>query len=70
VAVERHRHRDQALRCRLHADDDGWHAEPAKEQASHILTSMVGAGALALVPAGEGMVTAGERVDVELLPSW
>ena len=68
--VERHPHRDQALRCRLHAEDDGWHVQPTKEQGSHVLTSMVGAAALALVPAGLGELSAGDRVDVELLPSW
>lgn len=70
VAVERQPERDQALRCRLHADDEGWRVEPTKEQGSHVLSSMVGAGALALVPAGEGVAEAGDRVDVELLPSW
>lgn len=70
VAVRRHAQREQALRCRLHADDAGWRAEPTKEQGSHILTSMIGAGALALIPAGEGSVAGGEPVDVELLPSW
>jgi molybdopterin molybdotransferase len=69
-AVDRHPHRDQALRCRLHAEDDGWHVQPNKEQGSHVLTSMVGATALALVPAGLGALSAGDRVDVELLPSW
>lgn len=70
VAVERHRQRDQAIRCRLTPADDGWHLEPTGEQESHILTSMLGAGALALIPAGEGVVPAGELVDAELLPSW
>jgi molybdopterin molybdotransferase len=69
-AVERHPRRDQALRCRLHAEDDGWHVQPNREQGSHVLTSMVGAAALALVPAGLGELSAGDRVDVELLPSW
>jgi molybdopterin biosynthesis enzyme len=32
-----------------------------------VLTSMLGAGALALVPPGEGTLEPGERVDVELL---
>jgi len=32
-----------------------------------VLTSMLGAGALAMIPPGEGEVAAGERVDVELL---
>jgi molybdopterin molybdotransferase len=59
--------RDQAVRCRLEARDDGWHVEPTKEQGSHVLTSMLGARALALVPAGEGELPAGARVDAELL---
>lgn len=59
--------REQAIRCRLAAGDDGWHVRPTKEQGSHILTSMLGAGALALVPAGEGELPAGARVGIELL---
>jgi molybdopterin molybdotransferase len=47
--------------------DDGWHAEPTGPQGSHVLSSMIGAGALALVPAGQGELTAGRRVTVELL---
>jgi molybdopterin molybdotransferase len=60
--------REQALRCRLEARDDGWHVAPTKAQGSHVLTSMLGAGALALVPSGEGTLEPGERVDAELLP--
>jgi molybdopterin molybdotransferase len=70
VPVERHSGRDQAIRCRLRTDDHGWRAEPTKEQGSHVLSSMVGAAALALVPAGEGVAEAGDLVDLELLPSW
>jgi molybdopterin biosynthesis enzyme len=33
-----------------------------------VLTSMLGAGALALLPADRGDVAAGERVEIELLP--
>ena len=32
-----------------------------------MLTSMLGAGALALLPPGEGAAEAGERVTIELL---
>ena len=60
--------REQALRCRLAARDDGWHVAPTKEQGSHVLTSMLGAGALALVPPGDGTLEPGQRVDAELLP--
>jgi molybdopterin biosynthesis enzyme len=55
------------VRCRLEARDDGWHVEPTKEQGSHVLTSMLGARAYALVPAGEGELPAGSRVDIELV---
>jgi molybdopterin molybdotransferase len=65
--VARQPHRDQVLRCRLEVRPDGWHVEPTKEQGSHVLTSMLGAGAFALVPAGEGAVEPGERVEIELL---
>jgi molybdopterin molybdotransferase len=66
-AVERNPVRDQVLRCRLTAQEDGWHVQPTKAQESHVLTSMVGAGAYALVVAGEGEVPAGERVPIELV---
>lgn len=65
--VERDPRRDQALRCRLEHRTDGRHVAPATEQGSHVLTSMLGAGALALVPAGEDSIEVGERVEIELL---
>jgi molybdopterin molybdotransferase len=60
--------RDEVVRCRLRAEDDGWHVSPTKDdQSSHVLTSMLGAEAFALILAGEGTVEAGERVPIELL---
>jgi molybdopterin molybdotransferase len=59
--------RDQAVRCRLRMGDDGWHAEPTGPQGSHVMSSMLGATALAVVPAGDRDLAAGERVVVELL---
>ncbi len=56
------------VRVRLEARDDGWHAQPTKEQASHVLTSMLGADAFAVIPADREDVEAGERVEIELLP--
>jgi molybdopterin molybdotransferase len=53
--------------CRLELREDGWRAHATGPQSSHILTSMVGADALALIPAGAGVAPAGERVTVELL---
>ena len=65
--IPRSPQREQAVRCRLRARADGWHAAPTGPQGSHVLTSMLGAAALALVPAGEGQLGAGERVAIELL---
>jgi molybdopterin molybdotransferase len=59
--------RTRALRCRLELKEDGWHARIASNQGSHILTSMLDADALALVPAQTGALRAGERLEVELL---
>jgi molybdopterin molybdotransferase len=59
--------RDQAVRCRLRMADDGWHADPTGAQGSHVLSSMIGAGALAIVPAGERDLAPGERVLIEVL---
>ena len=67
AAVKRNPRRAQALRVALEARDDGWHATPTGPQGSHQLTSMVGADALALIEPGEGEVSAGDRVDIELL---
>ena len=60
--------RAHAVRCRLELHDDGWHATPTGEQGSHVLTSMVGADALAVIPTAAEAVGAGERVEIELLP--
>jgi molybdopterin molybdotransferase len=68
VAVPRSPSREQVVRCRLDARDDGFHVRPTKEQGSHVLTSMLGAGAYALVPAGDGELEVGSRVEIELVP--
>jgi molybdopterin molybdotransferase len=59
--------RDEVLRVKLHAARDGWHVTPTKAQGSHVLTSMLGAKAFAIVPRGEGTLAAGSTVDIELL---
>ena len=59
--------RVEAVRCRLRLRPDGWHVTPTGVQDSHILTSLLGADALALIPAGDGVLAAGERVIIELL---
>ena len=59
--------RAHAVRCRLTLGEDGWRAQPAERQESHILTSMLGADALAILPAASGSLRAGERVEIELI---
>ena len=60
--------RAHLVRCRLELRDDGWHARPTGEQGSHVLTSMLGADALAIIPTAAETVRAGERVAIEMLP--
>jgi molybdopterin molybdotransferase len=60
--------RAHAIRCRLELGPSGWLATPAPDQGSHVMTSLLGADALALIPGPTERVAAGERVTVELLP--
>jgi molybdopterin molybdotransferase len=60
--------RAHALRCHLRLAEDGWHVRPTKAQGSHVLSSMVGADCLALIPTDAGSLEAGARVEIELLP--
>ena len=66
--IKRNAKREQAVRVRLDSAADGRpRASLTGEQGSHMLTSLVGADGLVLIPAGEGAVEAGERLEVELL---
>lgn len=65
--LRRNPRRQQAVRCALSVRDDGWHAVSTGPQGSHVLTSMLGADALAFVPRGEGEIAAGQRIHIELL---
>lgn len=62
--------RAHAVRCRLELRPDGCRVHPFPRQGSHVLTSMLGADCLALLPAGAGPVRAGEPVEIELLEGW
>ena len=62
--------RAHAVRCRLRAHADGWHAEPTGPQGSHVLSSMLAADALAILPSATVAVRAGERVEIEPLGAW
>jgi molybdopterin molybdotransferase len=56
------------LRCRLRLDERGWVASPTtSRQGSHVLSSMLGASCLAVIPAERSAVDAGERVEIRLL---
>jgi molybdopterin molybdotransferase len=62
--------RAHAVRCRLSVSEDGLHAEPTGPQGSHVLTSMLGADALAIVSSESDGVRAGQRVAIEPLRGW
>ncbi len=59
--------RAHAVRCRLQPDEHGWVATPLPRQGSHVLTSMLAADCLALIPTASAGLAAGETVEVELL---
>jgi molybdopterin molybdotransferase len=61
-AVRRNPHRDQLLRARTSATDDGVALEPVTGQESHMIARAATADALVLAPQGEGELPAGETV--------
>jgi molybdenum cofactor synthesis domain-containing protein len=61
------RGRTTIVRCRSSLQDDGWHVRPTRSQDSHILTSMLGIDALALVPGDRDSIAAGEPVEIEFV---
>ena len=62
--VAQEAHREQAVRVRLERERGELRATPTGPQGSHILSSLLGAGGLALIPAGAGELAAGEEVEV------
>ncbi|MGN6868340.1 MAG: molybdopterin molybdotransferase MoeA [Solirubrobacteraceae bacterium] len=68
TAVPRNHDREQAVRVRLERRNGRLIATPNGPQGSHIVTSLLGADALALIAAGEGEVKAGATVPLEPLP--
>jgi molybdopterin molybdotransferase len=65
--VARNPRRDQLIRVRLTDEGDTVRAYPNGAQGSHILTSLLGADALALVPSGEGELPSGTAVTLHAL---
>jgi molybdopterin molybdotransferase len=62
AAVRRNAHRDEFLRARSAASEDGVLLEPVTGQESHMIARAAAADALVLAPRGEGELMAGERV--------
>jgi molybdopterin molybdotransferase len=67
VPLVRNPSRAQVVRCRLHTEADGWHATPTGPQGSHVLSSMLGVDAFALIREGHTELAAGTRIDIELV---
>lgn len=67
VAVPRNPVREQAVRVRLEHRDGQTVAVPNGPQGSHIMSSLLGADALALIPPGPGELETGSRVALEYL---
>jgi molybdopterin molybdotransferase len=65
VPVQRNPRREQAVRVTLQRRDGRTVAIPTGAQGSHILSSLLGADALAMVPAGEGELPTGSTVALE-----
>jgi molybdopterin molybdotransferase len=61
--------RTQALRVRLDERDGIVRATPTGPQGSHVTASLPGAGALAFIEAGDGVVPAGTMVAIERIAS-
>jgi molybdopterin molybdotransferase len=66
--VRQNSRREQALRVRLKDRDGTLVAVPNGPQGSHVITSLVGADALALIPAGQGTLEPGTVVALQPLP--
>jgi molybdopterin molybdotransferase len=66
--VTRSRQREQAVRVRLERRDGTTLARVNGAQGSHMMSSLLGADALALIPAGEGELAAGDTVALTALP--
>jgi molybdopterin molybdotransferase len=62
VDVERHAGRDECIRIRRRPDGS---VEPTGRQDSHVLSSLLGAEALAIIPRGDGLLPAGTEVVLE-----
>jgi molybdopterin molybdotransferase len=69
AAVRRNTRREQAVRVRLEQRDGRVVAVPNGPQGSHLVSSLLGAEALALIPPGDGELGEGSRVALAPLPN-
>jgi molybdopterin molybdotransferase len=69
VTVRRNPIREQALRVRVERRNGTMIATPNGPQGSHVISSLLGADALALIPPGEGEMEQGAAVTLEPLPT-
>ncbi len=60
--VRRNPRRDEFVRARVRASDDGLVLEPVSGQESHMIVRAAGADALVYAPRGDGELRAGDRV--------
>lgn len=67
TAVRRNPQREQAIRVRLQRRGAELLATPNGPQGSHIISSLIGADALAMIPPGAGELPAGTTVALERL---
>jgi molybdopterin molybdotransferase len=67
AAIRRNPAREQAVRVRLEDRDSATIAIPNGPQGSHLVTSLLGADALAFIPAGDGELAPDAPVTVEYL---
>jgi molybdopterin molybdotransferase len=65
VPVRRNPRREQAVRVRLDYRDGATVAMPNGPQGSNMISSLLGADALAMIPPGDGELEAGARVTLE-----
>jgi molybdopterin molybdotransferase len=62
ATVRRNEHRDELLRARSHASENGILLEPVTGQESHMIVRAAAADALVFAPRGKGELVAGEIV--------
>ena len=68
IAFARNPAREQAITVRLEHEGDRTLAVPNGPQGSNLISSLLGADALAMIPAGTGQLEAGARVAIIPLP--